>query len=359
VTETTDPISPRRPAPAAHGRRTTLRAVAAHAHVSTATVSKVVNGRSDVGEQTRARVEEAISELGYVSLGERQSSLYATHEMTIELIVDPDIAFNPYLATFLTGAMEKAAAEGAALVVRSFETLTDVQPVVWAQNLTRAGRTGVIEITSEYSRDREVALSRVGLPMVLVDPIDVPRTETPSIGATNWAGGYEATKHLLNLGHTRIRFIGGPPGARCDIVRAHGWAAAMSEAGLAVDAADIPRESYSFDHGLEAATAMLCSAEPPTAIFAGNDTCATGVVEAARRLGIEVPGGLSVVGFDDTVLAQVSTPRLTTVHQPIADIGRSAVGTVVSLARGESLVTKRVELATHLVVRESTAPPLG
>src|SRR5699024_11874085 len=91
-------------------------------------------------------------------------------------------------------------------------------------------QTCALPISSEYSCDREVALSRVGLPMVLVDPIDVPRTETPSIGATNWAGGYEATKHLLNLGHTRIRFVGGPPGARCDIVRAHGWAAAMSEA---------------------------------------------------------------------------------------------------------------------------------
>src|SRR5699024_6076659 len=130
VTEATDPISPRRPAPAAHGRRTTLRAVAAHAHVSTATVSKVGHGRSDVGEQCGVGDETEINELGYVRHGERQSSLLAPHEMTIELIVDPDSAFNPYLATFLPGAMDTAAAEGAALVVRSFETLTDVQPVV-------------------------------------------------------------------------------------------------------------------------------------------------------------------------------------------------------------------------------------
>src|SRR5699024_5124861 len=98
-----------RPAAAAQGRRTTLRAVADRAHVSFATVSKVVNGRSDVGRETRATVEEAISALGYVSLGERQSSLQQTKEMTIELIVDPDIAYNPYLATFLSGALETAA----------------------------------------------------------------------------------------------------------------------------------------------------------------------------------------------------------------------------------------------------------
>lgn len=193
--------------------------------------------------------------------------------------------------------------------------------------------------------------------MVLVDPLDVPRTNTPSVGATNWAGAYEATRHLLDLGHTDIRYIGGPSGAYCNTVRAHGWAAAMTDAGLVADTAQIWPGGFTFEHGLEAATALLQSDVPPTAIFVGSDASAMGVLEAARIRGLSVPGDLSIVGFDDTVLARTSNPQLTTVHQPIAAIGRTAVETVVRLAAGESIPTKRVELATHLVVRNSTAAP--
>lgn len=346
-----------RPAPALGTHRVTLSAVANEAGVSIATVSKVVNGRSGVGRQTRARVEEAITELGYVSLGERQASLHAAREMSVELVVDPRDVSNPYLSTFLGGAMEAAALHHVALVLRSLDAANEARQVSWAQDLARAGRTGVIEVTSAYSAERERALKRAGLPMVLVDPIDVPRTSTPSIGATNWAGAYAATQHLIELGHTDIRYIGGPPGARCDAVRAHGWAAAMTEAGLVADIEAVPKGSYTFRHGLEAATALLSHDAPPTAIFAGSDASATGVLEAARRLGLGIPADLSVVGFDDTLLAQTSAPPLTTVHQPIADIGRNAVSTIVRLARGEVLATKRVELSTHLVVRDSTAPP--
>ncbi len=346
-----------RPAPGSGGQRTTLHAVASLAGVSIATVSKVVNGRAGVGAPTRSRVEAAIEELGYVSLGERQSSLYTAQEMSVELVVDPRDVTNPYLSTFLGGAMAAATELGVALVLRSIDDTVERKPVAWAQGLARSGRAGVIEVTNAYSAQRERALVRAGLPMVLVDPIDVPRTSTPSIGATNWAGAYAATQHLIELGHRDIRYIGGPPGARCDTVRAHGWAAAMAEAGLTADAGSVLRHSYTFEHGLRAATDLLTAARRPTAIFAGSDASATGVLEAARRLGLSVPDDLSVVGFDDTLLAQMSAPPLTTVHQPIADIGRAAVSTVVRLARGDLLSTKRVEMSTHLVVRDSTAPP--
>lgn len=358
---TTDPAEPdgtrARPAPASGSRRTTLHAVASVAGVSIATVSKVINGRSGVGASTRSRVEAAIDELGYVSLGERQSSLHASREMSVELVVDPRDVTNPYLSTFLGGAMATASELKVALVLRSIDDTVERAPVSWAQDLARAGRAGVIEVTNAYSAQRERALIRAGLPMVLVDPIDVPRTSTPSIGATNWAGAYAATQHLLELGHRRVRYIGGPPGARCDTVRAHGWAAAMTEWGLPADVSAVPRHSYTFEHGLRAATDLLAGPDRPTAIFAGSDASATGVLEAARRLGLGVPSDLSVVGFDDTLLAQMSAPPLTTVHQPIADIGRAAVSTVVRLARGDLLSTKRVEMSTHLVVRDSTARP--
>ena len=217
----------------------------------------------------------------------------------------------------------------------------------------------MIEVTNAFSPTREKAIRRAGLAMVLVDPIDLPRLATPSIGATNWAGAFAATQHLIELGHTRIRYIGGPMGAHCDVVRAHGWAAATAESGLEADLSGVPRHSYTFEHGLAAARELLSGSERPTAIFAGSDTVAVGVLEAARRAGLVVPSNLSVVGFDDIPLAQTSGPPLTTVHQPIADIGRMAVSTVVRIARGQAMETKRIELSTHLVVRESTAPPPG
>ncbi|GAA1002055.1 LacI family DNA-binding transcriptional regulator [Subtercola frigoramans] len=336
------------------GHRTTMNAVAKVSGVSVGTVSKVLNDRAGIGDETRTRVREAIDRLGYVSMGQRQAAQHAGAEVSIELLVQPADVSNPYLATFLGGALESAGLLGAGLVIRSVEIPRDSERE-WARSLAKAGRTGVIELTSGYSQARELALRGVGLPMVLVDPIDVPRTSTPSIGATNWAGGYAATRHLLDLGHRRIAYIGGPVGAACDNVRIHGWSAAMAEEGIVVDVRSVLKHSYTYAHGLQAATQLLSQSPRPTAIFAGSDITAMGVIEAARQAGIHVPTQLSVVGFDDTVLAAASSPPLTTVHQPIADIGRQAVSTLFRLAGGESLATKRIEMATSLVIRESTA----
>jgi len=338
------------------GRRVTITDVARSANVSIGTVSKVLNARAGVGEETRARVTQVIDDLGYVSVQERHGTLRMLGELTIEVVVETGDVANPYLSTFLGGAMETAGQFSAGLLLRPAASIPDNGAAQWAQSLVRAGRIGVIEVTSAYSRVREDALRAVGLPMILVDPIDRPRPSIPSIGATNWAGAYEATKHLISLGHRRIAYIGGPPRANCDTIRAHGWAAALAESGLEADLSGIPRHSYTFEHGLAAAEQLLRDRKRPTAIFAGSDISAMGVLEAARRRGIAVPSELSVVGFDDTYLAHTSTPPLTTVHQPIADIGRTAVASMARLASGDPLAVKRVELSTHLVIRDSTAP---
>jgi LacI family transcriptional regulator len=338
-------------------RRSTINDVARRAEVSIATVSKVVNGRAGVGAATRVRVERAVDELGYLSALERVSALRSVGEGTIEMLVEPMDVANPYLSMLLGGALDTAAELGTGLLMRPISSVADTPRVDWAQSLARAGRIGVIEVTSRYSAARERALRAVGIPMILIDPIDQPRPSTASIGATNWAGAYEATRYLLSIGHRHIAYVGGPPGATCDVIRAHGWAAAMAEAGISVDLDAIPRGAYSFEHGCVSGAALLASKLPPTAIFAGSDISAMGVLEAARQAGVSVPGDLSVVGFDDTHLARASTPPLTTVHQPIADIGRTAVSNIVRLAAGDSIAAKRVELSTHLVVRDSTAPP--
>lgn len=338
-------------------RRTTLAAVAEQAHVSIATVSKVVNERPGVGEETRVRVRAILQDIGYRTHAERQVTAQHLIEPTLELLVEPFDELNPYMFAFLAGATEAAGDLGAALVTRRLDLIPETTPARWARSLIERGRIGVIEVTAHYSAAREGALRAVGLPMVLVDPIDFPRTTTVSLGATNWAGAFAATQHLLELGHRRIAYIGGPLGAACDIARASGWAAAMAGAGLPADQEVVSRRAYSFEHGLHAGGDLLDAAEPPTAIFAGSDVTAMGVIEAARLRGIRVPEDLSVVGFDDTVLATSSAPNLTTVHQPVSDLGRTAVSSLLRLARGETFVTKRIELATHLVVRQSTAKP--
>ncbi len=335
--------------------RVTLARVAAEAGVSVATASKVINGRTGVGESTRRSVEELAERLGYVGVGERERPLRGKREPLIEVVVDS--LRNPYTLVLLSGVVGAVEEAEAAIVIRQLSDVTHQSALSWAQRLARSGRIGVIEVTSEFSVEREAALRSVGLPVVLVDPIDVPRTTTVSVGATNWAGAMEATKHLIDLGHTDIAYIGGPALAACDVARTHGYSAAMYQAHLPIDLSEVVHGPFTFEHGLTEGRRILERAKRPTAIFAASDVTAMGVMEAARTLGISVPEELSIVGFDNTMLAQTSSPRLTTIHQPVEEIGRTAVETVQKLARGETLHSKRVELATHLVVRDSTAPP--
>lgn len=332
--------------------RVTLARVAQEAGVSPATVSKVLNGRAGVGAATRIAVEAAVERAGYVGISERQRPFRGKGEPLVEVLVES--LSHPYNGTFLDGTATAAESAGAEMVVRKVGSVADDDALGWAQNLARAGRIGVIEVTAFYSRARADALRAVGLPLVLVDPLDEPRTSVYNIGATNWAGGVEATRHLIELGHQRIAYIGGPAMIACNIARQHGYMAALHQAGITYDPALVLHDSFTFEHGLNAATVFLSRRTRPTAIFAGSDLAALGVLEAARRMRISVPEELSIVGFDNTGIAASSAPPLTTVHQPILQIGEAAVRTLFRLASGEA-APKRIELATHLVVRSSTA----
>ncbi|GAA1963820.1 LacI family DNA-binding transcriptional regulator [Microbacterium deminutum] len=338
----------------ARPRRITLSRVADEAGVSVATASKVINGRGGVGEETRRLIEEIADRLGYVSVGERERPVRGKREPLIELVSDTFL--NPYTLLLLSGAVTAAENAESAIVTRQLSAIARQTPLKWAQRLALGGRIGVIEVTSQFSAERERALRKVGLPVVLVDPIEVPRMSLVSVGATNWAGGLEATQHLIELGHSNIAYIGGPRGAACDVARTHGYQAAMQQASLHIDLTEVIHGPFTFEHGLTAGLQVLSRPTPPTAIFAASDVTAMGVMEAARTLGISIPGQLSIVGFDNTMLAHTSSPRLTTIHQPVEEIGQTAVQTVHTLARGEVLPSKRVELATHLVIRDSTAP---
>jgi LacI family transcriptional regulator len=173
------------------------------------------------------------------------------------------------------------------------------------------------------------------------------------------AGAKVATEHLLELGHRRIGAIGGAPGWYANEERMIGFRAALASARLLPDPDMILYSDWSIRTGEIAADELLSRPEPPTAIFAFNDNAAIGTLNVARRRGLRVPEDLSVVGFDDTFQATIVTPQLTTVRQPLAELGRLGVSLLMRLIEGQRLDALRIELATTLVVRDSTGPVPG
>jgi LacI family transcriptional regulator len=330
-------------------RRVTLTTVAEAAGVSVPTVSKVVNGRSDVAPETRTRIQQLLVEHGYAG----RTAVGPTATTTLAMAFDA--MRTPNNLEMIRGATEAAAAANADVVVEIVPE--DHRGTAWAERAAAVGHRGLVLVTTRVSRELHTAFVRVGVPVVLIDPVDIPHLDVPSVGATNFNGGIEAADHLLALGHRRVGFIQGPPDALVSVARLHGYHATLSRAGIASDPALLHCGPFTFETGLRAGHELLSLPERPTAVFASNDLQALGVIEAARSRSLRVPEDLSVVGFDDMAPARWSAPPLTTVRQPFAEMGRVAVRNLLSLVDGDALAAPRVELATHLVVRGSTAPP--
>jgi LacI family transcriptional regulator len=337
-------------------RRATLANVAASAGVSVATVSKVLNGRDDVAPATRALVQELLHEHDYVARRGRPA-----RSPTIELFFHGQL--NAYHTEVLQGVVEAAAEAGVAVVVsmrpRGQRGAEASRPAAWARELAAAGRQAAILVTSELAAADLTALTRARIPVVVIDPLNLPSARVTSVGSTNFAGGLLATRHLLDLGHRRIAYLGGPAAAACDQARMHGYRGAMQAAGAPVPDEYVRTGRFSYEHGVAGGAALLDLPAPPTAVFAGSDETALGVIEAARGRGLRIPEDLSVVGFDDTPVARLAAPPLTTVRQPLREMGAVAVRTALRLAAGERVDSHHVELATELVARQSTARPPG
>ena len=338
--------------------RATLATVAASAGVSVATVSKVVNGRADVGPATRARVESLLRKHDYVGRRSRPARRNAA-TARIELLFTGD--FNGYSIELMQGLLDAAAEIGVAVAVsvrpRGQRRTETARFNAWAHDLAVAGRQAVIAVTDDLTPAEIRALTKAHLPLVVIDPLELPHSRVTSVGSTNFAGGFAATQHLLSLGHRRIAYIGGPITAACNQARMHGYRAAMEAAGVPVLDAYLRTGDYRYQDGLTGTDALLDLPEPPTAVFAGSDETAVGVIEAARARGLRIPEDLSLVGFDDTQVARYASPPLTTVRQPLRKMGRVALRTALRLAAGEQLDSHHVELATELIVRQSTAAP--
>src|SRR4051812_34727332 len=220
--------------------------------------------------------------------------------------------------------------------------------------------TGVVLVLSGLDKAQQAQLTSRDIPFVVMDPAGDPDQDMPAVGTTNWNGGLAATRHLLDLGHRRIGMIAGPRRMMCSRARIDGYRAALETAGVAFDPALIREGTFHHETGYRVGLELLRLKDRPTAIFTGNDLQALGLYEAARELGLRIPEDLSVVGFDDLPVAPWVGPPLTTVRQPLTEMAEAAAKLVLDLGRdGGSPAATRVELATSLVVRSSTAEAEG
>jgi LacI family transcriptional regulator len=192
-------------------------------------------------------------------------------------------------------------------------------------------------------------------PYVLIDHQGIDNTG-PAVGATNWQGGYDATKHLLDLGHRRIGFVSGTMDMGCAQDRLAAYKAALTDYGVAIDPALITEGDFFQPQGYECARTLLALPKPPTAIFASNDVSAFGVMEAVRDLGLRIPDDISIVGFDDIHQASQVNPPLTTVRQPLEEMGRTAAAMLLDYIADPEKPVERIDLPTQLIVRGSTRP---
>jgi LacI family transcriptional regulator, xylobiose transport system transcriptional regulator len=329
--------------------RPTIAFIAEQTGVSVPTVSKVINGRTDVSSETRRRVEAAIIEHHY-----QRAPRSVARSPLIEVIFHE---LETEWALEIVRGVERVAVRRHLAVV-----LTEMQGRRrpgrdWIDGVLARRPTGVIAVFSDLSTTMREQLRTRGIPFVILDPAGEPLHDTPSIGATNWNGGLTATRHLLGLGHRRIAVIGGPAEILCSRARMDGFRAAMDEAGVPIDVRLVSHGAFEVDEGIATGRALLGRPDRPTAIITGNDLQALGVYQAAREARLHIPEDLSVVGFDDLPVARWVGPPLTTVRQPLIEMAEAAAELVLELGRGEHPAQLRVEFATELIVRESTAPP--
>ncbi|MDT0400775.1 LacI family DNA-binding transcriptional regulator [Streptomyces sp. DSM 41635] len=334
------------------GGRVTITEIARQAGVSVPTVSRVVNGRSDVSPGTRARVEELLRRHGY----RKRPAASPSRAALIDLVFD-DLD-SPWAVEIIRGVEEAAHGAGVGTVVSAIHGRSgDARE--WMRNLRARASDGVVLVTSALEPTLHEELRILGVPLVVVDPAGSPALDVPAIGAANWSGGMAATGHLLSLGHRRIGMITGPARLLCSRARLDGYRAALEGSGISLDESLVVPGDFHPESGLAGCTTLLELPDPPTAVFAAGDRMALGAIEALRGRGLRVPQDMSVVGFDDLPEVRWSAPPLTTVRQPLADMGKLAVRTVLRLTRDEEPDSPRVELGTDLVVRASTAAPAG
>ena len=333
--------------------RVTLAEVAARAGVSLPVASKSLSGRPHVSEATRLQVFEAAEALGYQR---RQRSGDAPPRQAIAAAFD---SFgSAYTSELFSGALQAASRAGVELIPTFLPGRREgLASRAWLDAQIATGVQGLFLVVAEIQPSLIEAVRQTRFPMVAIDPMNPVGDELVMVGATNSAGAAEATRHLIGLGHADIGFAGLHIPAEFSVDRFAGFRTSLDNAGLPLNRSWVFPGNTDYEVGFDVGTKIARMSKRPTAVVCVCDVVAFGVIEGARRGGIRTPEELSVVGFDDQPHARWSSPPLTTVRQPLRQMGSIAVRTLLRLARGLEPDAFRVQMRTSLQVRGSTAPP--
>lgn len=329
----------------------TLAEVAAAAGVSAMTVSRALSDQPGVSRKTREAIVKLAAEMGYETNRVAQK-LSSGQSRVIGVLAEH--LDNPFISGLVTGVVRAAAVAGNEVLIYS---LVDQQkrPPVKVLRLLQQFTDGVVALLP-YEFGLVEALTEKRCPVVTIDnPSE--HAELPSVSADSYGGARLAMRHLAELGHKRIAFVSGAEQLESAQQRHRAYDDSVSVLGLVRDPALVLPGDYTLEGGRAAAEQLLKLKKPPTAVFASNDLSAFGLMAVLQERGLKIPEDMSVVGFDDLPTASQIHPALTTVRQPIEELGRAAVNTLLALIAGLPAATARATLPTALVVRQSTAPP--
>ena len=326
--------------------------VAKRAGVSIKTVSRVVNRQTNVSEATRKRVLEAVDALSYRP-NVFARGLASERSFLIGLLYDNPSA--GYVAALQLGVLSRCREEGYHLIVESLDAQNPNLGHQVHALVTESSLHGVI-LTPPLCDVPAVidALNRAGTPFVRIAP-EKPLAGSADVKIDDHKAAYDMTAYLIGLGHRRIGFIKGHPDHGAANARFEGYRAALAHAGLPLIEELCVQGFFSYQSGMEAGERLLSLKKRPTAIFAGNDDMAAAVLACSQRFNLKIPHQLSVAGFDDSLVAQVVWPRLTTCRQPIKEMAEAAVSMLIQRPPENGPFERRLD--HELVVRESTAPP--
>jgi DNA-binding LacI/PurR family transcriptional regulator len=327
-------------------RTDSLTSIAATAGVSVSTVSKVLNGRTDVAPETRMRLGRLLRMHGY-------QVAQASRIGVVDLLIGG--LGSPWSEELIRGTVAAAAETEISVIVSRVTSAEEFTR--WLTIAVARGTLGALSVLYLPDAATIRRMEDACIPLVILDPPVEPGGEIRSVGTTNWQGGMAAARHLIELGHRRIGAIGGPDALWSCRARLDGYRSALHRAGLPVEESLVRCDELHAEGGLRQARDLLGLADPPTAIMAANDAQAFGVLQALGERGLRAPGDVSVTGFDDLPIATWATPPLTTIRQPLAAMAATAFWMLTAADDGSETRPRHLELETTLVVRDSTAPP--
>ena len=337
-------------------RKPGITDVAKLAGVSTATVSRWLNGSIQLPAATAERIRFAVDELKYQP--HAQARRLSRGKADAIGVLVPDIA-NPFFALLAGEAERVAVAAGYDVVIWSSRNQID-REIACFDRLAAGYIDGLLLITNHEDDGRLAARVAASPRRVVIVDEDVPETAVPKIFVENELGGYAATRHLIGKGHRRVAHIGGPRRVMSAVERARGWQRALTEAGIAVPPGWHVFSEYEVEPARADAAAIFRLAPRPTAVFAGSDAIALGVMYQARDRGVAIPDDLSLVGFDGMPITELLGPPLTSVGQPIDSLGRLGAERLLAMIDGAAPApVDEMRLPVRLVERGSVAAPRG